>query len=129
MSKWANSKVEDYGLDYLRQNTTRIVACQGQPTSYADAATPVATGKLLGSLTGIVPASWTLGNDPTTGRRLTLASETIPIGYAGTLDHIALVNDAVPELLYTLPVTVPQAVVGGNTVTTPDISITIQNPI
>jgi len=128
MSKWANSKVEDYGLDYLRQNTTRIVACQGQPTSYADATTPVATGKLLGSLSGIVPANWTLGNDPISGRRATLLSETVQIGYAGTLDHIALVNDTATELLYTLPVTITQPVAGGNTVTTPDIPIAIQNP-
>jgi len=129
MSKWASSQIEDFGLDYLRQNTTRIVACQGQPMSYAEATTAVASGKSLGSLAGINVSNWTLSNDPTSGRRLTLATQSIQVGYAGTLDHLALVNDNGTELLYTFPVTVTQPVVGGNTVTTPDLNVTIQNPI
>ena len=129
MPNWAHDNVMDFGLDHVRLNTTRIVACQGAPLTYIDANTAVVAGMSLGSLGGITAADFSLGNDLSSGRKLTLLPQVIQITYAGTFDHLALVDDLHSLLLYRFAVTAPQPVVGGNTASTPDVSITLTDPV
>ncbi|MDT8445775.1 MAG: hypothetical protein RRB13_02620 [bacterium] len=128
MGKWAHDNMMDFGLDHLKQNGQRIIVCQGQPATYNEAITAIPAGKRLGDL-GLTPVEFTLSNGATTGRRVTVAAQSVQISYSGTMDHIAIVDDSHSRLLYVWPITASQVVVGGNQVDTPDFDATIADPI
>ena len=129
MGKYANPLIMDNGLNHIKNQTTRLVGCQGQPLTYADASSAVPTGNLLGDLGSMTVNDFVVSDDPGGGRRVTILTQVLLMTYAGSFDHLALIDDTNSQLLYTLPVTAAQTVVGGNTVTTPDVDITIANPI
>ncbi len=127
MGKYANPLIMDEGLKHIQNNCNRITACAGQPANYTDATTAVGTKNMLGDLGALDAADFPLSDSPSGGRQCTVLSQTIQMAYSGSFDHLALVDDATSILLYVIPVTAPQPVVGGNTVDTGDVTITISD--
>lgn len=131
MSKFLHDFVLDAALERLRDSSTRLIACQGQPTTYTEATTPVAGGKYLGESAALDAGDFTLGNDPTSGRALTLLTQALQVNYAGSCDHFALVCDTAgsERLLWATPVVNVQQVYAGNSITSQDCLITIQDAV
>ncbi|MDX2471062.1 MAG: hypothetical protein QNL04_10855 [SAR324 cluster bacterium] len=127
MGKYANPLVMDEGLKHIQNNCNRITACSGQPTTYSLAITAVGSGNMLGDLGALDAADLPLADSPGGGRQCTVLSQTIQMTYSGSFDHLALVDDTNSILIYVIPVTAPQTVVGGNTVDTGDVTITISD--
>lgn len=115
--KWNSPKVQDYGLNHLKQNVTRVIACQGQPASYAAATTNYSAGNKLAASAPLAPADFTLQNAAAGGRELVVpAIAPMVIDASGSMDHLALVDDANQELLYVTGLTNAQALTAGGTV-------------
>jgi len=132
MGKYAHSKVMDYGLDYIQANSTRLLACVGQPTNYTHATDLYAGGCRVADV-AINATEFSIGDAPGGGRRLAIQGQSnFLIHVSGQVDHVALVKDhadpAQQELLYVTDLTNSQQVTAGNTMTVPAWDIIITNP-
>lgn len=129
MAKWANTKIMDKGLEYLRDHTTHLVACQGQPSDYLGAITDLPTGHYLGKIS-LGLNHFQLQAGLVSGRRLTiLGRSSLLTTQTGMADHFALVDQSNGELLYVTTVANAQQTYAQNTIDTPDWDITISAPV
>lgn len=101
MAAKTDGVVFDQALQYLKNNTDRIIFCAGEPADYSDADTLVSNGghKLAEST---VSASTFQGESAgdTSGRKETIGERgTIP-DESGDVDHVAYVDDGSNTLLH-----------------------------
>jgi hypothetical protein len=123
MAKACSPDVLDGALNIVRTNATRMVACAGQPASYAAAN----SGKLAEAV--MASGDFTLAAGVTNGRRATVAAKSnVSVLAAGTADHVALLDPTGSRLLYvtTCPA---QALVIGGTVSFAAWDIEIGDPV
>lgn len=124
MAKWANDSLMDTGLDYVRANCDKMVACSAQPTTYTEANATYA----LADATMTVETDYTQANGDTSGRKITVATKTgIAIDTTGTATHIALIKTGDSTLRYVTTCT-SQALTSGGTVDFPAWDIEITDP-
>lgn len=94
MGKWVSAQVLDGALAVVA-GAGRMVAVAGQPTNFAAAE----TGKL--AEVTLSAADFTMGDGVAAGRRLVVAGKSaVPVLDAGTVDHVALLDDSNSRLLY-----------------------------
>lgn len=122
MAKYCNPNVLDSALNALT-DADEMVACDGQPTDYADVATKA---KATADLTG---GDFSLADGDTGGRKLVVAEKNgVDVDDDGVVDHVALIDTSTSELLYVTTAD-PQSVTVGSYVNFPEWSITIEDPV
>jgi urease beta subunit len=123
MAKSAIPDMLDAALSFIRTNATKMVACTGQPLTFADANTTMKLAEIT-----MAPADFTLANGVTSGRRVTVAAKAnVAVTTAGTANHVALVDVAGSRLLYVT--TAPaQTLAAASTVSFGTWDIEINNP-
>jgi hypothetical protein len=127
MGKLVADAVLDAALQYLEDNVDFISVCEGAPTTYehAHSTKGTATGKALASS---ATPTFTGPEDDTSGRKTTVDEEpSMTIDASGDADHVALCDTSKTALLYVTTAT-QQALIAGNTVTTPAWKIAIGDP-
>lgn len=100
--------VLDQSANYLKNNVTKIILCQGAPASYSEATTNLGTGsgKRISEAT-VDDTDFTVGDDAEDGRRVTAAAQpSLPVLADGDGDHVAWVDTANSRLLKVAPVPV-----------------------
>jgi len=110
MAHFLNDLVVDVALQYIMDNVTRVVLCDGVPANYSEANTNNGTGsgKKL-SQTPVTDADFTLANDATNGRRLTLAQlNGVEILVLGDANHVAWLDVANEDLIKVAPLETEQ---------------------
>jgi hypothetical protein len=121
MAKYCNPLVIDAALDVIA-TATKMMACNGQPVSFADA-----NARML-SETSMDGATFSKGDGGISGRRLTVAAvQAVPVSVAGTVNHVALVRVADETLLYVTTADTQQITMG-SFVDFPQWSIEIEDP-
>lgn len=121
MAKYCNPAVIDAALDEIA-TATKMMACNGQPVSFADANT-----KMLAE-TAMTAGEFAKGAGGVSGRRLTVAAvQGIAVAAAGTANHVALVRVADSTLLYVTTADT-QEITMGSFVDFPEWSIEIEDP-
>ena len=104
-TKYTDDVVLDEALDYVRQNATRLCLCEGAPANFTDATTLKGSG---GNALAIITINNTnfgaSANGDVSGRKMPFNQLTgNTITEAGTLDHIALADNANSDLLHVTP--------------------------
>lgn len=121
MAKWANDTALDAFLDNLADRVTHIVACKGQPGTYASA---VGANKL--AIHALSAGDFSKANGDTSGRKLTIAQQTgATVSTTGTADHVALVTGSTLEYVTTATA---QTLTSGNALTFNSWDIEIADP-
>jgi len=111
MGKSLHNKVFDQGLEYLKNNSSKMIVCSAQPTTYLEATSTYALADVAMSST-----DYTIADGDTSGRKITAAAKsTVTIDASGTGTHIAHVNDTGTELLW-VSTTPSQGLTSGGTV-------------
>lgn len=117
MGKRVNTKIQDDGLNYAKDNCDKLVICSQEPTTYAEANVTYA----LGAVTGLDSTDFTVGDGDSGGvapRKITVAEQTGTASATGTATHVAWLNTTGSELLYVTELT-SQVVTSGNPITIP----------
>jgi len=110
MAKYIPDAVMDAALNDIRNNADKLHICAGQPADYADVSSH-SKGEV--SLTS---SDFTIADGDTSGRKITVGSQTVPPGADGTIDHLVLVD--VSESSIKAVTTIPsKAVTNGVSVT------------
>jgi hypothetical protein len=123
MAKSVHDDVLDAALNYIKNNSTRMIACSTQPTTYVQASTTYALADTVVNAT-----SFTVANGASGGRKVTATAVAgVTVDSSGTYAHVALVNTASSKLLYVTTGT-SQVLTAGNTVDFPAWAITIGDP-
>lgn len=121
MAKYADPAGLDEALNYYG-TATHQVACANQPADYAD----VSVQEL--AITAMDAADFTLEDGLVSGRRLVMAAKNgVAVTNAGTVTHVALVNQTDSKLLYVTTAD-PQDVTDGSFVDFPEWGIEIEDP-
>ena len=101
MGKKLSDTYMDNGPQWLKDNASKLIVCDGEPTSYADATTLVSGGgKKLGEV-AVATGDFTLADGDTSGRKVTVAAKSdinIDNATGGDADHIAIVYDSGSDL-------------------------------
>ena len=119
MAKAVDDTVLDGALNII-DNTTRMVACSGQPANFAGIAA-VALADVV-----MAPGDFTDANGDTNGRKVTVAAKSgVSVDTNGTATHVSM--DDGTTLLYVTTCT-SQALTAGNTVNFPAWDIEIADP-
>lgn len=128
MPKFVNSKVLDFGIDYIRLNCNKVVLV---PTfAITDTFTTVNNGALA-DVSTLVPADFTIASSGD-NRTLTSASKSDTAANAsggGSGNHIVYLNTTASEVLWATPETSGQSVVLGNPVNFPSLVYTAVQPV
>jgi hypothetical protein len=105
MAHFLNDLVVDVAAQYLIDNVTRVVLCDGAPTNYADANTDNGSGSgVKMSQTTVDDSDFALANGDADGRKVTLnALNAVAITAAGDADHIAWLDTVNEDLLFVTP--------------------------
>jgi hypothetical protein len=123
MGKSVHDDVLDGALNILKNNVTRMTACNAEPTTYAE-------GNATYALADVTLASgdFTNANGDSSGRKTTIAQKTgVTVDTSGTADHVALLDVCTSKLLYVTTAT-SQALTSGNTMTFNSWKIEIADP-
>jgi hypothetical protein len=123
MAKSVHDDVLDGALNIVKNNCTRQVVCNAQPTTYTE-------GNATFALADVTMASgdFTAANGDTSGRKVTVASKSaVPVDTTGTATHVCLLDVSNTKLLYVTTCT-SQALTSGNTVTIPAWDVEIADP-
>lgn len=123
MAKWQNDAMLDAAFDYLDQSTL-MVACSAQPTTYTEAITTYA----LADVVMTADTDYTKANGDASGRKVTVAAKsTVTIDTSGTATHVALVSTGDTTLRFVTTCT-SQALTAGGTVSFPAWDDEIADP-
>jgi len=101
MSYLLSDTVLDVALNYLKNNVTKVVLCEGAPANYSDANTAngSGSGQKIAEVT-VDSTDFTTGNGATDGRKVTCqAQNAVAVGAAGDADHIAWLDVSNTALL------------------------------
>lgn len=124
MAYYAHDDVLNAGLNYIKDNCDLMCACEGAPTTYAEATN---TKKLAD--VAMAGTDFTLADGDTNGRKLTTAvKENVPVDTSGDFDHVALVDTGASKLLYVTEGSL-QAVLSGNKVDFPAFDVEARDPV
>jgi len=111
MAKFTHSDVLDGALNIIKNNSTRLIACSAQPTTYAEATSTYELADVT-----VSSSDYTITNGDTSGRKLTRAAKSaVPVDVSGTVTHIAEV-DVTNSKLLNVTTTASQGVSFGGTV-------------
>lgn len=93
--------VFDTALNYLKNNVTKVVLCDAEPTNYSDANTDNGTGSGMKLAEVTVDSSdFTLAAGATDGRKVTCGAQSaVAVSVAGDGSHIAWLDVANTALL------------------------------
>lgn len=137
MAKFVNDNNMDYLLNRIKTMANRIVLCNGQPASYAEAQTNKGstvsgggTARRLGEAT-VASSHWTgPSNGDVSGRKLRKNAVTgLSINVTSTgANHVAIVSTTGTELLLVTTISAPQDVTSGNTATINLFDLEIADP-
>jgi uncharacterized lipoprotein YajG len=115
-----NDRVLDTGLAILQNETTALVICSAEPTTFTEAN---ATYKLGAKASPTVSAPGARGGG---GRKVTVSAITDgAVSATGTASHFALIDVTNSRLLATKALSASQAVTNGNTFTLTALDIGI----
>jgi hypothetical protein len=96
MAKAAIAEMLDASLNYIKTNSSRMVACTAQPTTFTEANSTMKLCEVT-----MAPGDFTLANGVTSGRRVTVAAKNnVTVASSGTANHVALLDVAGSKLLY-----------------------------
>ncbi|MDA5194944.1 hypothetical protein [Govanella unica] len=126
MAKKAHDDVIDGALIVVRSNCTRMTACVGEPTTYAEANTGGA--KCLAVAT-MVAGDFTLSAGDVSGRKIRVGAKSgVSITATGSVDHIALLDVTNARLLY-VTTCGSQVLTSGNSMSFAAWDIEIASPV
>jgi hypothetical protein len=123
MAKSVHDDVLDGALNIIKNNCTRMTACNAQPTTYTE-------GNATFALADVTMASgdFTAANGDTSGRKVTIAAKNgVLIDTTGTATHVALLDVTNTKLLYVTTCT-SQALTAAQTVNFPAWKVEIADP-
>lgn len=129
MAKTVHNDVLDAALNYIKNNSTQIVCCEGQPATYASAIADFGGGGHKLAISNISGADFTVAEGDTNGRKVTVGQKAnVEVSVTGSAEVIALVNSGSSEIVYTTDVSTIQVVTDGNTMTFNTWDIEIADP-
>jgi hypothetical protein len=123
MGKSAHPDVLDGSLNIVKNNATRMTVCDGEPTTYTEANATFS----LGSVT-IDSSDFTLAAGDVSGRKATVAAQSVPLTADGEANHVALLDVANSKLLWVTTST-PRDVLSGGTLDVPAWDIENPQPV
>lgn len=128
MGKWAHDDVLNASLNAIADNATRMFVCSGQPTTYQEASSDLMLAQQV--LTpGDGNGDFTLGDGNSTGRKLTVAAQTIAsASNSGTANHVAFADSVNSKLLAVTECSSSYAVTSGQPVNVQEIVIDNPDP-
>jgi hypothetical protein len=132
MGKQVNDAVLDAALNHLKNNSTRLVVCSAEPTTYALAQTNYDTAGYRLAQATITNTDFTgPENGTTSGRKIAVNAQADMdidgVAAAANATHVALV-DTVNELVLYVTTCTSQSLTGGNKVNTPSWEVEIRDP-
>lgn len=120
MTHFVSDTVYDVALNYIKNNATKVVLCEGAPTTYSDANTDngTGTGTKIAEIT-VDSDDFTLANH-TSGRKVTCVELVVTVTAAGDADHVAWLDVTNTTILRVAPLsaTVP-SLISDDSVTIP----------
>lgn len=123
MGKLLDDSVLDGALNVIKNNATKVAVCSTQPTTYTEAITTY----MLAIKTGLTSGDYTGPADHTSGRKLTMNSQsTISVTNGGSAQHVALTGSS--SVLYAVTTCTAQTLTAGNTVSIPAWVASIADP-
>lgn len=123
MAKSVHDDVLDGALNIIKNNCTRMTACNAQPTTYTEANATFALADVT-----MASGDFTNANGDTSGRKTTVAAKSsVTVDTSGTFNHVALLDVTNSKLLYVTTGT-SQALTSGNTINFPAWDIEIADP-
>lgn len=124
MAKFANDDIMDAGLNLIKNNCDKMVACSAQPATFAEANATYALADVAMTSTDFTGPA----NGDTSGRKITVASKSgVTVDTGGDATHVALLDTVNSRLLYVT--TCPsQGVESGGTVSFGAWAIEIADP-
>lgn len=123
MAKSVHDDVLDGALNIIKNNCTRMTACNAQPTTYTEANATFALADVT-----MASGDFTNANGDTSGRKTTVAAKSaVTVDTSGTFNHVALLDVTNSKLLYVTTGT-SQALTAGNTINFPAWDIEIADP-
>lgn len=126
MAKRVHTDVLDGALNVIKNNCTRMVVCNAEPTTYTEANATFALADVT-----MASGDFTLANGDGAGntpRKVTVAAKSgVTIDTTGTATHVALLDVTNSKLLEVTTCT-SQALTAGNTVNFPAWKIEIAAP-
>ena len=123
MAKSVHDDVLDGALNIIKNNCTRMTACNAQPTTFTEANATFALANVT-----MAAGDFTVANGDTSGRKVTVAAKTgVSVSTSGTYNHVALLDVTNSKLLYVTTGT-SQALTSGNTINFPAWDIEIADP-
>ena len=123
MAKSVHDDVLDGALNIIKNNCTRMTACNAQPTTFTEANATFALADVT-----MASGDFTVANGDTSGRKVTVAAKSaVQVDTTGTYNHVALIDVTNSKLLYVTTGT-SQALTSGNTINFPAWDIEIADP-
>jgi hypothetical protein len=123
VAKSVHDDVLDGALNIIKNNCTRMTACNAQPTTFTEANATFALADVT-----MASGDFTAANGDTSGRKLTVAAKsTVTVDTTGTFNHVALLDVTNSKLLYVTTGT-SQGLTAANTVNFPAWDIEIADP-
>lgn len=123
MAKLLHDDVFDNGLNAIKTNANKMVACSTQPTTYAEANATYALADVA-----MTSDDYTISNGDVSGRKLRVAAKSsVNIDSSGTYQHLALV-DTVNSKLLAVTTGTSQVLTAGNTIDIPAWDIELADP-
>lgn len=124
MTKWCNDAVLDEGLEYIKTNCDKQIACASAPATYAEA---IAGANALADV-AMVSTDFTISDHASGGRKCVVGEQLgESIDTSGTATHIALVDTTTSTLIYVTECT-NIYLTSGQTVDFPAWTIRIDDP-
>lgn len=108
--------VLDKGLEEVKDNCTRLVACSQMPTNFAEANTTYKLGEVE-----VADTDFAIANGDSAGatpRKITVAQKTGEVTDDGEATHVAWLDVTGERVLFAHPCT-PQVLTDGNPLTFP----------
>ena len=114
MGKSAHNDVIDNGPEYVQQNADKLVICENEPTTYAEANTAKGSGGYKLAEVAVDSSDFTNADGDVSGRKLTVGAQTSTVSVTGDADHVALLDTGNSKLLLVTTIT-QQTITSGNT--------------
>lgn len=133
MTKTVLDAALDAALDYIASRADLLTLCVGAPASYFEATTLTSSGGKMVTSSPLIEGSgggdFAIEAGVPTGRRLTVAARApLDAQVAGTVDHVALVDQDNGVLLTVTELSEPVAMVPGDVVAMKSFSQEIAAP-